>query len=533
MNALPNALSTPVAVPTANRFVVWGCLAIAVAAFALQTIGPNLVNSLDIDEQVTYYIARGHHPETVRERAMAQSATPPLYFWLADWSLSLGELVTGDRHREWWLRFPAWLAMLASLAATYLFASHHFGNSTGAAAAILLACHGEIIHYATQARPYTLGVLESLVALFCLVRLRTPDWRWTHVAGFLAANVALLWTHYLFGVLLPVELFVALLLRPSPVADNQTRPPVLLLSVAGLLLLAGGSLLPLSFGVLRLIEDGANRNWITTLRPWSDTFRLFAATTFAHLFLILGTINWGVRGFRGAGRWPLILAVWVFIPSTVLWLAGWHDTNLASLAQMRYIVILAGPAVLFDVLILRSIAGNRWVCGAVLLFVVLERTPWRIVDAVRSPLRHGDEWRQAAHVLDESGKPGDVVLVYSGLTEARFVLVSYADEGYQEYTTSRLSDFYLRTPMQKLTLPIAWTSPPGQWTEAYLAKIDAACRQGNDVWLVIAADTDFGQRCETQVTDWLQSNGLNVAVITPHRIARVLHAECGKKTNVE
>jgi hypothetical protein len=150
-------------------------------------------------------------------------------------------------------------------------------------------------------------------------------------------------------------------------------------------------------------------------------------------------------------------------------------------------------------------------------------TAGRTWERLRQPDRHDHFWLDAARTFSKSTRPGDLVLVQSGLVENRLMPAFFGDDGYQEYTTSRLSDFYWPNPVARLTLPLPWME--GDWQKAYALRIDETTSASGRVWLVISADSDIGQSTERGAIAWLESRGFRLRVISPDRVARILVAE--------
>ena len=529
----------------------------AVLLAAAQTVGPCLYSPLGIDEQVSYYVSAGSVPETVFARAVGQSATPPLYFGLARRVLGSDDAHHRDRFNEWRLRLPAWLALMASILVAYGMGERWIGAGSGGVAALLLACHPEAIHVATQARPYALGILANLVATDCLFRLRSTGWsRWS-IAGFLVANGGLLWTHYLFAVLLPTQLLLASFsnLRDDDERVEAGRRPIALFALLGLWIIPILAALPLLPGIIRLIENGPFLNWITDERPWHRQLDLVHGVPFVWAFG-LGLLLFGVRWMRGrriakaspeaspaapdrgeessssrlietpsiaAGLKVLVaLLIWFAVPIYSLWFASRFLGP--SLAQPRYYLIQVAPMALLLAFGMRWLAGAKFAWLLALVFVFVDGTPGRVIDILRRPDRHDHYWLDAARLLDEQASAGDLTLVRSGLVETSLLPAHYEDRGFQEYTTSRLSDFYLRTGLVRLSLPLIWNE--GRWQAEYADRIEATCRRGGTVWMVVSADSDLGESVESATIHWLQGLRLRAERVDDERVARVYRFHC-------
>src|SRR5215207_5651362 len=119
-----------------HRFWLFAAMAIVL----LQAVPANQKTPLEIDEQVTYYIAHGQTPNSVWKRAFEQSATPPLSFWFVKASSALRHSI-GVGSREFWLRFPSLAAYLVSVWLVWRIVGREYGPSAASAAALILSLH--------------------------------------------------------------------------------------------------------------------------------------------------------------------------------------------------------------------------------------------------------------------------------------------------------------------------------------------------------------------------------------------------------
>ena len=133
--------------------------------------------------------------------------------------------------------------------------------------------------------------------------------------------------------------------------------------------------------------------------------------------------------------------------------------------------------------------------------------------------------------MNDRAGPGDLVFVQSGLVETKLVPLRFEDEGFQEYTTSRLSDFYLHVDVKRLSLPLIWPPPnaTADWRQNYTERLWRACADGKRVWVVLSADSDVGELCERNTRQWLTQLGVRVEVLSDLRVARILRAHCGDR----
>ena len=187
MTRLPPWLRTPEA-------LVVAVLTLAAAALRFPTLG---AQSYWIDEALTVQLVRASWGDAVRQ-VLETEANPPLYYLLARvWSALVG---TG----EFALRSLSALVGTATVPLVYG-AGVALGTRRGAlVAAALVAVSPLLVWYAQEARPYALvAFLGSASLLFFARALREPAR--PALAGWAAASVAAVWTHYFALFLVAAE----------------------------------------------------------------------------------------------------------------------------------------------------------------------------------------------------------------------------------------------------------------------------------------------------------------------------------------
>lgn len=493
-----------------------------------QSALPAQHSPLAIDEQVTYYLAAGKTPDSVYQRCLSQSATPPLYFWLSSACWRLQDFFSGVS-REALLRAPTVIAYFGSLILIFLLGERLVHPGAGGPAALLLAAQPELFFPGFSARPYLLGLFLLLVVIYQMAVLRQKG---VTLGGWLMlclANLALPWTHYLFA---PIVVCEPLLLAATPRPTNARRSLSLGLWFATLIATAV-SALALSKGLVRLGILGGSMNWITERRAWwaPITDLLGAPMVLAALaFSFLVGIARRRLGFTPTApslRQAFFLALFTLAPAGILWIAG--EKVSPSLGQARYVAPMFGSACLTIVIALTWGLGVRGAQVAAVVLACLLGAPQRTWNALRQPAIYDTLWKSAAEYLNQMVGPNDLLLIHSGLVETELAHTYYDDPGYQEYTTSRLSDFYLNVAVERLTLPIEWRQ--GIWLQEYARRVDACQARGGVVWLVLSADTDLGYAIEQSAIGWLQSKGWRVETLDTPIAARLSRAVFSPSAN--
>lgn len=491
---------------------------------------------LAIDEQVSYFLASGESLGEVYRRTTTQAATPPLPFFAMHGGARL-ETSNPALTRELSLRATGLLFFFAAIVLSFGLARELAGSGAGAAAAILLGCNAEVLYQATQARPYIYGLfLNQLAGLFVVV-LRRVGWRFFAAAGLVVVNIALLWTHFLFASCLVGQLLLAMCIRPrsliSDAISDGDRPArrISLLAVAGLLALAAISLVPLTPMLLRLQTNGPALNWITESRRWSQQLDQIHPIPSA-VAIGLALVVWMVRFATGRSakldsnrtspdcREFAGLALWYLLPIFLLWFASRYAGH--SLAQPRYYFIQVGPLVIAIAWLLSKLAGGQLAIVFALVLVALDGAPRRFADYWNNPVRHDRHWKEAAELLNHEATGRDLVLMQSGLVESLLVPAQYADATFQGYVCSRLSDFYLRVPLRRLSLPLRWLD--GEWQTEYVKAIEKTCKSGGTIYLVQSTDSDLGQSIAQSTSQWLTRQGYRLETLRNEPVAFIQRA---------
>jgi hypothetical protein len=153
--------------------------------------------SLWIDETHSYEFASLPSLPLVLLNAAARDAYPPLYFLLLHCWMWLGS-------SEVWLRAFSVAAHLASIPMMYLVATRLLSRREGVIAAALLAVSPFHLAFAREVRMYPLVCLLALVSVWgMLAWVQDGSRRGWRV--FVAAGLALVWTHYIGALLLVAE----------------------------------------------------------------------------------------------------------------------------------------------------------------------------------------------------------------------------------------------------------------------------------------------------------------------------------------
>jgi hypothetical protein len=503
------------------------CWLIAACVIVLvQAVPANEKTPLEIDEQVTYYLAHGKSPNSVWRRCFEQSATPPLSFWLVKASSSFGERV-GVGSREFWLRFPSLAAYLVSVWLVWRIVGRGISPSAGSAAALMMALHSVGIEkMALQARPYALGLMFALVVIDRMAVLQRCGHCSTDMSLFGIALAGLPWTHYLFGLLwLPVAFQVAF---AREFAGFRGR-------LVGTMMLASIFCVPLVSGALRVGAISPALAWITESPSWKPLAALLAPTGFlAALAAAFASrfLRGGIEAHPSIKITSIVwLAAWIVLPSVALFgmAIAWKQP---SLAQLRYILPLLGPMVMLAAALFAAASRGRFLVIVALVYSIAAGHAESAWHRVRRPIWHDSEWKDVGLMLKDRVKPDDLVFVQPGLVETNLVPSFYMNDDFQEYVTSRLSDFYAGRGFVRLALPMN-IIPLSDFARDYTRRAELAKQAGDSVWLVASADTDLGRRCMEQFDAMMTDRGFRSEVVRENPVARVIRYRADERSAVQ
>ena len=321
------------------------------------------------------------------------------------------------------LRFISFVAGLLSILLIYALGASAFNRTAALVAAALLAASPVHIWYSQALRCYALLLFWVLLALYALVRAYRKDgWGWWIV--FVLANVAVVWTHYLYVVFLFAEwcLFAALMWR-------RKRVLLLVSLLQGLLLLPYlkmlAALKPLNLGDSQLFSAGEllaelvgtcchgiqapELEWMSRL-PFGDAlgslYRLSHHALGALMLLgllafpFLNTVHCNRRERLG---WVALAVVPALVMGGLTLLTG------LPFQLPRY--VLAGLLTRFLLVgALISVLGTRLRMVLVVAFL----TPILVLQAVLfGTSKTRTDWRGAMEYVRERASPGDMMVMAS------------------------------------------------------------------------------------------------------------------------
>jgi hypothetical protein len=201
-----------------------GAVVAAVTVLGLLVRLPSFGDSLFGDELSSYFIVTGHslgHVVYLLEGGHSIDLNPPLYFMLA-W---LAERI-GDSNEL--LRLPSLIAGIAAIPLTYLLGVRTLDRAAALVGSAVVALSPYLIFFSTEARPFALLLLFTLLSTLALLRaIDTGRAGWW--AAYAACSCAATYTSYTAIFVLAAQLGWAFWAQP------RARPALLLTNAAAAL----------------------------------------------------------------------------------------------------------------------------------------------------------------------------------------------------------------------------------------------------------------------------------------------------------
>ena len=431
-------------------------LALMSVAAALRLVGLGSA-SLWYDEALTHAIALQPLNLVAAQVAWAEQLPPLWHFLMHFWTSLAGD-------SEFAMRLPSAAFGVAAVYVCFRLGEEMLGPWHGLLAATLLAVAPFQVHYAQEARPYSLLLLLSLASCLCFWRLvmhypslkrRTRRRLW---AGLVVAGALLLWTH-LYGALLLVAenvFFAAMLLTRR----RKDLPTWWRWAVSQALIIAlFAPWLPMALSWTRRV---ANKFWVQpfTADEISRVFWVYAGSgvtwlALAGLALLTIAATLRPRDELARRRRP---AIWFLVAMIALTVAVPIVVSLMVRPMFVHRYGIAAPAALYLLAAVAALNLLRPRAIGVAVVALAALLPWLKLDAPDDPARKPD-WRGAGTFLSRNMQPGDSVAINNGLS---LILYSY-------YVNRPDVEEFAFT---EKVMPVA--RPP---------------RRGTDVWLVLYDST--------------------------------------------
>ena len=371
---------------------IWAALALVVARLWIQP----MFSSFWLDETGTALLVKGTFAEML-QRSTRWVGQPTFYMALV-WPFSQ---LPGPR--EVILRFPSLIGMAIAAVFVYRIGRKLLNVESGANACLIFAALAS--YYASDARPYALGLMTASGAILFLIRW-TQEGRWMDALAYSIFASLTVYFHFLFSVI-----FLA------HAAYLVSRRAQRIQMAAGVAIIAA-LLAPLAPALLRVLAAQSGLTFISKPRLASIVLDSFPDSFYA--FVVVGLLVVAILPMEARFSRPRIapevwlLLAWATVPVVALYLASYRTPVLLP----RYFSIaLPGLAL-----------STAWVIGNIQpatarRLIVLSIVVGAILDKGGSltKFRHSNQdWRgamAAVRTITEND-PGMVVLARSWFIES-------------------------------------------------------------------------------------------------------------------
>jgi hypothetical protein len=362
-----------------------------------------LPSSFWVDEMGTIFVVE--HGANDPSFAVAPQVPQSVYYWLP----AISRRLPGPR--EIVCRLPSLAAMAAALWIIARLAARLFHPEAGWLAAFACFSLRGISYEAADARPYALGTLVAVAALWFLVRW-LDDGLWRDAVAF-GACAALLWRVQLifwpFYLVFGIYIIVRIAQGETPVTWSRAALVVLAVTLA---------LAPVALRALALFREAREHVVIAlpTQRDLVLSLKLGLVAIYGAIAGILAiAFRWKTSPLP-ASTYILIAAWWLCQP---LGLFAFSYLSGDSVFVSRYLLLSLPGAVLFGVALAAIfIPAGYWKPLAALaaILIVVRMGDWRHT----WPPHHNSDWRSAAETVRREATDSDTpVICPSPFIEAR------------------------------------------------------------------------------------------------------------------
>lgn len=431
--------------------------------------------SLWLDELLQVETARLSLAEII-PGVHAYSAMPLDYF------VTHGALWLGAQ--DFWLRFPAVLWSLLSVAVLYRLVARLVGSREALIAAGLLAVAPFAVRFAQEARPYALWGLLSLVSFLCLLAALQTD-RLAHWAGFSLASALALFTHLFTLFTLGAQAFIVLLtltrrharsrglrfITASLLATSVLFATPYPVNVWGVGEVFAASLLrPASFTVEAALKPNRGTGPILDASFFQQT--LLAGLggeggPWPWLFVVLALAGLLIAARRQA-RLALMLAAWGLAPIVVtiaFFISRGTFFAVRYVTPSYFALVIAAALGLAGLLHatarLLSARGASLFAGAVMIATLA----FNAISLQAYAQTHKEDWRIAGHFVNANLAADDVLV--SPLSG--FVIAHYAPRARAHYADVALPEALPPSFARLWFVRHPYLDPAGPAWEAWLA----------------------------------------------------------------
>ena len=497
--------------PLLHPIVLMGTLLLIAGSALFLRLGVAISEPLWLDELHTAWCVDG--PFHIVWNRAGQGNQSPFYFWI-EWLVCQPFGLT-----EFWLRLPSVVyGSLAAIAASLFVWSFKRSFVAASLTGLLVAIDPQFIFYGSEARPYALVQLLSVIQVFIFsreTRVQTFSGTTTSTSSInlgLAITTALLLLTHLTAVSLIIAeaVFLILFFRQKPIRR-----------VIISLLLGSMAFFPLALLTQRVFSQ--RTDWQTI----SDSAQLLAELQPTILVYVVAPLivcmpAWYWQRFRVAPdvateshllTWTGLAVIWGLTPIILLWFADL--SGLAPVALNRYAQVGAIAWPVLCGLLLSSVSSRSFKTIAAALIwlnaISFSTLPNPFLDENKPARYRTENWAAAIELINSENSEATVFL-FSNLLEDHLSLLTLetgrfqSDPQHLNYLSFPASGIYKIKPQTRVA-PRP-TCQVGRFTDDDLQ----AFRKRGEAWFLIrgpqwmnAITREFEQRLalpSSQTLDW-------------------------------
>ncbi len=355
------------------EWYIWAALLLVVLRLWIQP----MTSSFWLDETGTFLLVQGTFSQMLEK--CARWVGQPTFFIAIVWPFAQ---LPGPR--EVILRLPSFIGLAVATVFVYRIGKRLLGNESAGAAALMFASIAA--YYASDARPYALGLMAASGAILMLIRWMDTG-RFIDAIGYACFAALTVYFHFLFSVMFFVQgVYIGLRFWK----DRRPRPAALILAVALILAL----LLPLAPRFVQVMSARGSYSFVSKPRLASivlDTFPeflyAFLAAGFLMAILLCSELKFSRPRTLPPEVWlllawaiapPFILYLISYLTSTSVLLPRYFSVALPGLAlSLAWVLSSFGPASARMILVMTLVAGAILDRGGSLRKVPHANEDWR------------------------------------------------------------------------------------------------------------------------------------------------------------
>lgn len=431
--------------------------------------------NLSLDEYGSWWVVSGSTWTEVAERATKTQGQSPFYYLVVKlFTVRLGE-------GFFQLRLPSILFGISTLLIAYPLAIQIFHDRHVSLASVaVFSVSDHLIWFSQIARPYALALFLTLLSFLSFLHFLHSR-RTLHGIGYALATALLIYSHFLFGFVVIIQV-VAMTLRLGW-RDALSKNWLLAFFLIAILCL------PLSCQIVSLHGRRHTLDWIPHFsqsfqaseiaRGFVDPWALVLATV---ALLTVGIKPIDLRDSR-TREFLVFLSAWLVIPLAGIWTAA--ALLGVSFLESRYILFVYPAAFYLWAWLMVHLKPADWRRSLpTCVFVITIFSVSLIPNIVRTGVfRDSDQlgWDRAAQVLAKAGRPDDFVVIYTGFVEADL----FAQTPQEAYLLSYVGwPLIAHLPRNHRFFLVSLPLLQNVRTDSYIKSVETQAAKHDRVWVI-------------------------------------------------